>query len=140
MTDELKEYKKKLRDEILKISWDIDSEDSAFLQGVHCACVTLVDWMIKEEQERIEKEMTIHEQLIEAIKEKELSKYYYIIPYKTNPIMNRKEAFNQAILYNADIINVYSKEDDSPVGRFRRQGSYSWEYIDYRINQESEDE
>ena len=140
MTDELKEYKEKLRNEILKISWELDSEDSAFLQGVHCTCTTLVDWMIKEEQERIEKEMTIHEQLIESAKKRELNKYYYVVPNMINPTFDRKEAFNQANLYNADIINVYSKEDDSPVGRFRRQGSYSWEYIDYRVNQESEEE
>ena len=81
-------------------------------------------------------EKSIHDQILEEHKKKELQRYYYIISsipsFLSCKYDNREDAFKQAIISNATKINVYNKEDDNFVGEFIRDG-LGWEYAQHEF-------
>ena len=107
-----------------------------YYSGIKDVCLKINEWCKQKEttleEERKMNEKLIRDQILEEYKKRELQRYYYELPSFLRTFDNRKEALNMAVKWNADLIYVHLKEDDSYVGEFRRDG-LGWEYISYDI-------
>lgn len=120
----LKEYNKRLN----------------YYSGIKDTCFKINEWC-KQKETTLEEEIkmnekSIHDQILEEHKKKELQRYYYIISsipsFLSCKYDNREDAFKQAIISNGAKINVYNKEDDRLVGEFIRDG-LGWEYAQHEF-------